>query len=44
MSTPCIQYLWDEKKIWNDLELELQLVVSSYEGAGNQTQFLWKNS
>ena len=33
-----------QKKAWDSLELELQMLVSCHVGAGNQTWILWKNS
>ena len=48
VSTPaCISVpgaLGIQKRASDLLELELQMVVSLYVGAGNSTQVLWKNS
>lgn len=39
----CMYVCGDQKRVSDDLDLELQRVVSGHVGAGNQTQILWKS-
>lgn len=39
----CQAHAWHPQKVWEPLELELQMDVSHHVGSGDQTQVLCKN-